>query len=477
MLSLVAGGVGVGLAVWLLDVLLTADLPLPIPISLDLGLDGNVLAFTLSVSVVAGALIGLLPALQSTRLDLVSTLKSDTAGGGQPGQTRWRNALVVSQVTVSLVLLIGAGLFLRSVQGIQAVDPGFGREPTAIMSVMVPRTRFSAEERHRYVQRLLDRFQQVAGVSSVGLIDNLHLNTLTNTTIRFNVDGVDPPPEVGALVAATAAVDPGFFDAAGIELMQGRNFTDADRADSQPSVIISRAMAERFWPDADPLGRLLRRRDPDAPDLLVVGVAADAKVRSLGEAPRAMVYRPYAQVSATMLTVVARTTTDPERTALALMRAGREVDPQLGVWETKTMEQHLSIRLLPMQLIAFPLSAFAVLAVLLASIGLYGVVSYAVARRTREVGIRMAIGANRGHVMRLLTAGGLRLVTVGTLAGVGVALGATRLVAGLLFGVEAFDPLTFVAAPVVLGMTALVAVLIPALHASRIDPIKALHDE
>ena len=236
-------------------------------------------------------------------------------------------------------------------------------------------------------------------------------------------------------------------------------------------------MAERFWPDADPLGRLLRRRDPDAPDLLVVGVAADAKVRSLGEAPRAMVYRPYAQVSATMLTVVARTTTDPERTALALMRAGREVDPQLGVWETKTMEQHLGIRLLPTQLIAFLLSAFAVLALVLASIGLYGVVSYAVARRTREVGIRMAIGADRGHVMRLLAGGGLRLVVVGTLVGGAVAFGATRLVAGLLFGVEAFDPLTFVAAPVVLGMTALGAVLIPALHASRIDPIEALHDE
>ena len=206
--------------------------------------------------------------------------------------------------------------------------------------------------------------------------------------------------------------------------------------------IISEAMARRFWTDGDAVGRLVRRRENEDAPWLVVGVVADAKVWTAGEAPRNMVYIPYSQRFTPSLTVLARTSTDPERTALALMTAGREVDPGLWVLETKTMDRHLALTRLPWHLSAFVLSAFGVLALGLAAVGLYGVVSYGVARRTREIGIRMALGADRPRVVRLLVAGGLKLVAIGGVLGLTLAVAATRLLAGLLFEVDVLDPLT-----------------------------------
>ncbi|MCY4658549.1 MAG: ABC transporter permease [Acidobacteria bacterium] len=476
LLSLLAGGAGVGLAVWLLDLLVTADLPLPAPVTLDLRLDGNVLGFTFGVSVVAGALLGLVPALQSTRPDVAGALRSENAGGGQPGQLRWRNALVVTQLTISLVLLVGAGLFLRSLQQVQSVDPGFGREPTAILSFLTPATRFTPDAARVYTRRLLDRFRALPGVEAVGAISNLHLNPLSQRSSDFNVDGFVPPTDHGAFLADRAEVEPGFFAAAGIEIVRGRNFNDADRPDTQPVVIVSEAMSRRFWADGDAVGRLVRRRGPDPP-WLVVGVASDAKVRQLGESPRNMIYLPYSQRFTPSLTVVARTSIDPERTALALLTAGRELDPDLRVVETKTMDRHLALMRLPQQLSAFVLSAFGVLALALAAVGLYGLVSYSVARRTREIGIRKALGADGPRLVRLLVAGGLKLVVLGGALGVALAVVATRLLSGLLFEVDALDPLTFVGVPLVLGAAALFAAWLPARRASRVSPVVALRTD
>ena len=476
LLSLLAGGAGVGLAVWSLGVLATADLPLPTPVTLDLRPDGTVLGFTLGVSVVAGALLGLLPALQSTRPDVAGALRSENAGGGQPGQLRWRNALVVAQVAISLVLLVGAGLFLRSFERVQSVDPGFGREPTALMTFMTPATRFAPDEARVYTRRLLDRFRALPGVEAVGAVSNLHLNPLSQSTSDFNVDGFEPPSDHGAFIADRVSVEPGFFEAAGIEIVRGRNFNDADRPDTRPVVIVSEAMARRFWADGDAVGRLVRRR-ADAPPWLVVGVASDANVRQLGEPPRNMVYLPYSQRFTPSLTVVARTSLDPERTALALLAAGRALDPDLRVLETKTMDRHLALMRLPQRLSAFVLSAFGVLALALASVGLYGVVSYGVARRTREIGIRKALGADGPRVVRLLVAGGLKLVVLGGALGLALAFAATRLLGGLLFEVDALDPLTFVGVPLVLGAAALLAAWLAARRASRVSPMVALRDD
>jgi predicted permease len=272
-------------------------------------------------------------------------------------------------------------------------------------------------------------------------------------------------------------VDAGYFDAMGIRILAGRNFSDADLPDSQGVAIISEAMAERFWPGGDAVGRLVRSRDENDADLVIVGVARDAKIRTLGEAPRNMIYRPYTQEFPRSLTIVARTSADAERLALDLVTAGREVDPDLWIWEAKTMDRHLAIMRLPAQLSAFVLSAFGVLALALSTIGLYGVVSYAVAQRTREVGIRIALGASEETVVRLLTFGGLRLVFVGGVVGLVAAVAVARLLTGLLFGIEALDPLTFVVVPLVLATSAGLAAYLPARRASRVDPIVALRTE
>lgn len=477
LLSLLGGICGAALAVWSLNALLTADLPLPIPVTLDLGLNWTVLAFTAGVSCIAGAVLGLIPALQSTRPDLVDSLKSDSAGGGQRAHLRWRNGLVVAQLTISIVLLVGAGLFLRSLQQVQAVDPGFGREPAAVMTFMIPATRFSEDEGRLYVTRLLERFRQLPSVERVGIIDNLHLNPLNTQSMGFNVDGHEPPEDQEAFIADRAAADAAFFDAAGIRILRGRNFEDGDLPDAPQVAIISEAMAQRFWPGGDAVGRLVRTPSPDTDDLLVIGVASDAKVRTLGEAPRNMVYRPFSQDYSGGLTVVARTSRDPEQTALALLAAGREVDPDLWVWEAKSMDRHLATMHLAAQLSAFVLSAFAVLALALSSIGLYGVVSYAMAQRTREVGIRMALGAAPGSVVKLLTVDGLKLVVFGGALGLTAAFATTRLLSGLLFGVDTFDVVTFLAVPLVLGVSASLAAYLPARRASRVDPMLAMRSE
>jgi predicted permease len=482
LLGLLGGGVGLGLAVWLLRVVRAVDLGLPVRLMLDVAPDSTVLAFTVGISTIAGTVLGLVPALQSTRPDVASTLKSETAEGGQPGQIRWRNAMVVTQLTVSLVLLVGAGLFLRSLQQRQAMDPGFGQTPTAIMSVAVPATRFAADEGRQYTSRLLDRFRSLPGVDAVGLIDRLPL-TVYEQWIDFTVDGHEPLRDQDAFQADRAIVGTGFFDAAGIPLVQGRRFADSDRQGSQRVVIVSAAMARRFWPNGEAVGQRvhLTGGSPALPggnvDLRVVGVARDINWRSLGEEPRLLVYVPYSQYLSQGVTFLARTSADAEQTALALLSTGTDMDAELSVQETLTMRQHLSAGLRPTQVVAFLMSVFAMLTLMLATIGLYGVVSYAIATRTREVGIRMALGAEASAIRRLLTTSGARLVVVGITMGLVLSLLVTRLISSLLFGIETFDPITFVSAPLVLGAAGLLAAYLPAHRASRIDPLAALRTD
>jgi predicted permease len=324
---------------------------------------------------------------------------------------------------------------------------------------------------------MLDRFRQVPGVDALGITDNLPLNTLSTQTINFLLDGHEPPKDTRAFVADRAEVDSGFFDAIGLPILRGRGFTEADREGSQTVAIISEAMARRFWPNGDAVGRLIRTPDADEDDLVVVGVAADAKIRSIGEAPRDMVYRAYLQHETPGLTVVAKTSVDAQQTALALMAAGRSLDPDLWVWETKTMARHLAVVRLPAELSAFILAAFAVLALMLASIGLYGVVSYAVAQRTREMGIRVALGAEPATVVRLLAFDGLRLVLVGGVLGMAAAVAVSRLLGGLLFGGRAYDPVTLVVVPLILAASTSLAAYLPARRLRRIDPMQALRTE
>ncbi|UCG84815.1 MAG: ABC transporter permease [Gemmatimonadota bacterium] len=475
LLGLVGGAAGVVLGKALLGLLLAADLPLPIPVDLDLRLDATVLGYSFAVSMAAGFLFGLAPALKATRPDVASTLKTETAGAGHGGRLSLRNGLVVVQIAVSCMLLVGAGLFLRTFLATQAVDPGFGRDPAAILTMAVPANRYSEEEGRLFVQTLFQHIEQIPGVEAVGLISNLHLNTLSSQGIRVNIDGIDPPPGREGFHLDRAEVDAGFFQAAGIRIVHGRNFDDADRADAPRVAIVNEAMARRFWPDGDAVGRMMRRSNGD--ELRVVGVASNAKIHSLGEVTQPFVYLPFSQDYTPFMTIVAKTSLDPGWTATQLVAAAKQLDQEAWLWDAKTMERHLGIVLLPARLSALLISVFAGLALTLATVGLYGIVSYAVSQRTHEMGIRMSLGADAGSVIRLLTGSGIRLVIVGGGIGLALALLLTRALSNLLFGVGAFDPATFLVVPTLLGAVALTAAYIPARRASRIDPVRALRAE
>jgi putative ABC transport system permease protein len=484
LLGLGGAAAGLVLALVLLDVLLSVDLPLPYGMRLDLHLgldwralfDWRVLALTAGAGVLAGGLLGLVPAVQGTRADLGSTLKTGSRGSDAPGTLRWRNVMVVAQIAMSLVLLVGAGLFLRSWQQTLAVDPGFGHAPTAILSVMMPVARSTPDGGVQRTRRLLERFRTLPGAAAVGLVWPLPLE-LSSSGTDFTIDGRVPPAGRETFRANRAFVDGGFFDAAGMAIVAGRTFDDDDRRNSQPVAIISQAMARRHWPDGDALGRILRRPDPAERDLVIVGVASDINVRSLGEAPRDVVYETYTQGDGLpAASFVVRTTTDPARMSLALAGAGQQVDPDLRVMQSLTLTQHLAMSRLPSQIGAVLLAAFAAMGMALAAVGVYGTVRHTVAMRTREVGIRMALGAEAAGVARLLATHAVRLVLVGVVIGVAGSLLAARFLATLLFGVGSFDPVALIGAPLVLGVAAWLAAYLPARRASRADPLAALRD-
>jgi predicted permease len=484
LLGLLGGAAGLVLAVWLLGLLQTSSVSLPFFLtltSLDLGLDATVLAFTCGISVLAGTLLGFVPAWQTTRPDVVSTLKQDTAGAGQPGQLGWRSVLVVTQLTLSLVLLVGAGLFLRNFQHLLAVDPGLGRDPTATISISVPNTRFTIDQARLYTRRLLDRFGALPGVEAVGLTGNPPIIG-PHTTIDYSVDGHEPPEGQDAFRSERATIDPAFFEAAGIPLVAGRRFSDIDGPDSPRVGIISETIARRFWPDGDAVGRIIHYSPtpyvPAGPDgkneLRGVGVAADINAELLGEPSAMMVYLPYTQFVYTGLTFVARTSIDPDQMASALVAAGRNMDPDLRVNGTGTMAGLLARPRLPAQQGAFVLSMFAGVALVLAVIGLYGVVSYTIAARTREVAIRMALGASAPAITRLLAGDSARLVMIGAGLGLILSLGVSRLLSDLLVGTRTTDPVAFAGALLVLSATAVLACVLPARRASRANPVTAL---
>lgn len=474
LLAAVGGAIGVATATYALDALVAADLPLALPITLDLSLDATVLGFSVLVSLGAGVLFGLAPALQSTTPDLAPTLRDETAGGGRARGAFLRDALVAGQVAVSVVLLVGAGLFLRSLDASQGIDPGFGDGPTALLQMTVPAHRYGEEEAMAFLDDFVARVQAMPSVEAVGLIDNVPLNQLNTQYVRLMVDGVDPPPGQDFHLVDYARVDERFLEAAAIDVVAGRGIEEQDGLDGEPVTLVNQELEKRFFPGGDAVGRSLSiNGDPHR----VVGVVADHKVRQLGEATRPYLVLALRQDFTPSITVLARTTGDAERLAVDMMVEARAVDPTMMITDTKTLDRHLAVLLLGRELGALVVAGFAALALLLASIGVYGVVSYAVSRRVHEVGIRLSLGADAGHVARMLTVGGLRLALLGGGVGLLVAAAAARLLSRLLYGVPPLDPVTFLGVPLVLGLVALLASWIPARRVTRIDPVRALRSE
>jgi macrolide transport system ATP-binding/permease protein len=468
------GALGIVLSRLALHVLLTANLPIPLPLNLDVALDARVLTFVIVMTVAAGVLFGLVPALQATRPDVVETLKSENTGGNGGRRFTMRSGLVVAQTAASLVLLVTAALFLRSFAAQSQVDAGFGAAPGGLVWMALPDDRYPAERRGQAVAEIERRVRALDDVSRAGVVSDMLLNSLSNNSERIHVDGVQPPSGQSAFDIDYTSADSGFFDAAGLTLTSGRVFNSSDTPAHDRVALVNQAMVDKFWPGSDAVGRTFRT---DSAAYHVIGVVKTTKVRSLGEAPRPLIIAAYTQDVEPFFYVVVRARGDAAVATTQVVSTLRGLDPSFMIFQAKTMEQHLGTMLLPARLGAVAFALFAALALILAMIGVYGVVRYAVARRSREVAIRLAIGARPDSVVRLLMRDGVMLVALGSGIGLLVAAAAARALQSLLFGVAAFDPLAFVAAPLLLVAIGALAAFLPARRASRIDPARAFRAE
>ena len=475
-LAVAGAGLGLLFALWTARLIVSFNPPLPIPVALDIGLDFRVFGFTLCLGLVAGLLAGLAPALQASRSDLVSAIKGDGSTVGD-GNRRFslRNTLVVAQVLFTTVLLIGAGLFVRSLANAQMIDPGFGLERGASLTVALGfGSRYSEEEAMSLFDRFHERATAIPGVRSAAWIEFLPLSFTLNTR-GAQLEGQETAAEDEWPEIDTVRVGPGYFETLGVPLLRGRDFSASDHSDAPPVVVINETMASRFWPGEDPLGKHLRF-DQDEPWARVIGVVKTAKYRTLGEDPRPFIYNSHLQNYSSMMTLVAAG--DDEVATLAAMRRELEtLDPQVPIFDQRLMSEHLDLALYPARLAAGLLAAFGVLGLLLACVGLYGVVAYSVSRRTREVGIRMAIGASARDVVSLVVREGMVLVAVGLILGLTLALGMARLLSSMLYGIAPHDPLTFGVVGFVLALAALAANLLPARRATHVDPVVALRND
>ena len=471
-LAVVGGVVGLGVARLVIGILLRVELPLPVPITLEAEIGPDVLAFTVLITLLATLVLGVGPALYATRSDQGGSLK-DGVGRTRTGSARVRDALVVGQVAVSVVLLIGAGLFMRSLAASQAVDPGFGSSPAAIGWMELPPDR-PAVERAAFFQDLLRFVGSEPSVIHVGLMTLLPLEGTGYSTTDITVPGVEPPAGRSAHEVDHAGVAGEVFEALGIEILEGRGFVSTDGPDSDPVAVVNQVLAERFWPGGRALGATFVMAGSE---YRVVGVARTTKVRRLDESPRPMLYTSIVQSGNWFGRVVASTGANPVPLAPRILEIGSDLDPGVVTINSRTLDLHLASLLVPARITAALLGVLGALALLLAAIGLYGIVSHTVAARVQEMGIRMSVGARPGSVVRLFLGRGMLRVGLGVAVGVALAVPGSSLVRGMLFGVEALDPLTFVSAVGVLTLVGFVAAWVPAHRASRIDPVRALRAE
>ena len=477
LLALAGGTVGLLLAVWGLDLLIALS-PENIPRLHEVNLDARVLAFTLAVSLLTGLIFGLAPALQASSLDLNSSLKEGGRGTTEgTGRRRMRGALVVFEVALTLVLLIGAGLMIRSFSRLQQVDPGFRADNLLTMELSMPPARFneSEDQAANFYREVLNRIGTLPGVQSVGATWILPLSGQGAGT-GFEIEGYTPAPNE-RINTAFSSISPRYFETMSIPLIRGRAFTDSDTAQSQGVVIINEAFARRYFSSQDPIGRRIRQRGEDNDWLTIIGVVGDVRHRGLTEEPQAEMYLSYLQSPFPFMNVVIRTTSDPSNLTAAVRREVWAVNPNQPVANVSTMNQLMSNSIARTRFNTLLLQLFASVALALSVVGLYGVMAYSVAQRTHEIGVRMALGAQRRDVLKMVVGQGMILVTIGIALGLASAFAATRLMATLLYGVSATDPVTFIGIALLLIVAAFVACYIPARRATKIDPMVALRYE
>ena len=479
LLSLVGGAAGLLLAVWGLKLLLAWS-PADIPRLDQTGIDGRVLAFTLAVSLVTGLIFGLAPALQSSKSDPNESLKEGGRGStGGVGGRRVRNLLVVSEIALSLILLIGAGLLIKSFMRLQQFEFGFNPDNLLTMRVQLPGSKYrDGKQVVAFYQQLLERLDAVPGVQSAGTISSVFIDDTPNST-NFSIEGRPVPVGAEQIEVPFDSISPSYFKVMGIPLLRGREFDNRDVEGSTPVVIINDTFARRFFAGEDPIGKrfVYGSPDPKNPWITIVGVVGDMRRTGFDRPVRPETFLPEAQNPDNALTIVARTATEPAGLAGALRNEVWSIDKDQSVYDIKTMHQTLSEMMSQRRFNMLLLGLFAAVALTLAAVGIYGVISYSVTQRSHEIGIRIALGAQSSDVLRMVVGQGMLLAGIGVSSGLIAAFALTQLMSSLLFGVRAADPVTFALISLLLIGVALVACLVPARRATRIDPMVALRYE
>ncbi len=451
--------------------------PAGTPLLDQVAVDGRILVFAALVSMITGAFFGVLPALRASRTDPAGVLREGGRSGATQGTARLRNALVMGQIALALMLLVGAGLLVRSFQNLRTVDLGFEPENVVSMRIQLPPARYpDATARRAFFAQLEERLDAIPGVEHTGSITNLPLAGFDGDT-NFNVEGA-PPPERGLDPSVwLRRITPGYFDAMGLQLISGRGFTTSDDAEA-PRVVIVNETLERDYFGGNALGKRLNLNDPANPVWReVVGVAKDIKNFGVRAESRNALYLPYAQAPTGFMFTAVRTSIEPEAVMGDIRSEVARLDPDIALAQLQPMEEQVSASLAVDRFTTSLLGGFAVVALLLAAVGLYGVVSYSVGTRLREMGVRMALGAPGAGIRALVLRWALTLAAGGIVLGAAGAAGVTRLIEGLLFDVEPTDVTTFVLVSLVMALAAALASLIPAVRATRIDPIEVLRAE
>lgn len=480
--SLVLGALGAALGVvlssWLMRALATYELPIQVPLSLDLRLDGRVLAFTALAAVVTGVVAGLVPALRATRRDLASDLKGSVVAE-RVGARRWaaRDLLVAGQIAFTALLLVVSGLLLRSLAASERADVGFRTDGIAFLSADAAMMQYTPEQGEQFWNEAERRLRALPGVQYVATASRLPFSfnfSRANIAVPGRQRAVD---EMGPSIDS-ADVSPEYFAALGVAVLEGRAFTDADTPASPQVAIVNESMARRFWPGESAIGKVVYERTLESGrPMQIVGLVADHKIQRVSESNVAAIYRPTTQRRDSHHVIAARTAGD-ERALLAEMRQTLlALDPNVLFIENGTLPDQVSATLFPVRAAATLVSVFGALGLLLAAIGLYGVIAYTVARRTRDIGVRLAVGARPSQVLALIMRQGFALAAIGTAVGFLLAAAATQVVAGALYGVGVADPVTWGGTAVVVFTTTSMASLLPALRAMRIDPSRALRAE
>jgi putative ABC transport system permease protein len=475
-LALLGGGLGLILAVWGIKVLAAVS-PNNAPRLNEVNLDARIVIFTLIVSLITAVLFGLVPALQTTKPDIAVTLKEgERAPSGGRRRHRIRNLIIISEVALTLVLLIGAGLLIRSFVRLLNVDAGFNAGNLLTTDIFLPWSKYQdANTQALFYQQVLDRLNKAPGVEAVGAINSLPLSG-DDKTGDFNVEGRTAPAPGQENLVSYRVASPGYFRAMGINMLRGRDFGGQDVLNAPSVVIINEDLARQFWPGEDPIGQYVRVSlgGPVANPQQVVGIIADVHHFGLDKDVKPEVYVPLLQSPDVFTYLVARTSSDPRSAAAILENEIRAVDKDIPLGHVKPMqmviEESVASRRLSMVLMAI----FAGIALILATVGIYGLIAYSVTERTHEIGLRMALGAQQQDILRLLVGQSMRLALIGIVIGIPIAIALTRYISSLLYSVSATDPITFIILSLLLVGVASIASYIPARRAMRINPIDAL---